>query len=219
MIFSLDQIKKFYPCKEGLELFKHYLNGAEQTADIEWNEAAQGMLLASDLRHYFGWLVRQKILPIYRLDRRSFCGVNLYGVDFARLDLTHCDFSESVLGGADLQSVRANHATFVNVSAPAIELSGASLRHATFKSAHLEGGEFVTSSLIWANFRGANLKYTSFVDAELHGANFSYANLCHARFNESVKQTSLFRGAIVDEHTDFAGYMIDRGAIMKESKK
>ncbi len=87
MIITLEQLKSKDACDEALKAFKAAV-GAE-TADIEWNEAAQGWILADPLwRVWLGWGWYNKIIPMWSMRGATLSGATLSWADLTGANLT-----------------------------------------------------------------------------------------------------------------------------------
>ncbi len=103
MIITYQQLEAAQPCDGWLQWFRENIGEQTQTADFDWNPAAQGWLLADPkLRTGFGWLVREGILPMHSMQGVNLSGVILRWADLSGADLSGADLSGADLSGADL---------------------------------------------------------------------------------------------------------------------
>jgi len=115
VIITVDDLEHASACQEYIGKFIEAASGNE-TADIEFNKAAQGLLLGDPVwRQVFGWAVRVGLIPMW----------SMYGANLSHADLSHAD-----LRGADLYSADLYGAN----------LYGANLHDADLRSANLPEG-------------------------------------------------------------------------------
>lgn len=83
MIITIQQLEERNACKEARIAFRDAVG--EKTADIEWNPAAQGWLLADPIwRRWFGWAYRNGLLPLWSLSGADLSEANLRWADLRR---------------------------------------------------------------------------------------------------------------------------------------
>ena len=141
MIITLEQLKKKNACTEALEAFETAVG--QQTADIEWNEAAQGWFLASPLwRRWWGWGHYNGIFPIFSMAQIDLSGANLTGADLSQANLSGANLTGANLTGANLRWAKLRGAN----------LSRADLRWATLSGADLSWaklGGIISGDTLW----------------------------------------------------------------------
>lgn len=104
----------------------------------------------------------QVIYELHLIDKNPI--VNLFGVNFDKINLEHAPLVES-------------------------EIKGAYFRKGCFKNANLQGSIFLGSNFSKADFRGANLTNTDFSETTLDGANFSCCDLRLTNINTLISCT------------------------------
>lgn len=148
------------------EMFKAAVG--DETAEIEFNEAAQGLLLGDPFwRQWWAFLVYHGIIPAWSMRRR-----NLSGADLSKANLTEVNLRGANLSGADLYRATLCRA----------KLSCADLRGANLRGANLRG----------ASLGGANLGRADLLDADLRGADLHAANVDGANWDNSTQWPDAF---------------------------
>jgi len=163
MIVTVEQLEKLRACLRAVIAFRAAVGG--QTADIEWNTAAQGLMLGDPTwRKWWGWAVANRIIPVWSMHEKDLCGA---------------DLRDANLNGADLRGTKLNNADLRGV-----DLRWANLYWADLCGANLEKADLCEADLSGADLRGANLEGANLIGADLRGANLEGANLIGADSNE-----------------------------------
>jgi uncharacterized protein YjbI with pentapeptide repeats len=138
---------------------------------------------------------------------------NLERANFSSLDLSHINFEETKLFGANLQGAymclaNLNNAdlresNFRQANLVGIKLRGAQLQSANLEGANLEGAELQKASLVYcqcngANFDGANFEDAALINANFQKADFKSSHLKGANLGGSDFRESKFRWANLD---------------------
>jgi hypothetical protein len=130
MIITLAKLKERDACLDAICEFEQAVG--KQTANIEWNEAAQGWVLASPWRTWLGWAWRNHILPMWSMS----------GADLSRADLSRADLSRADLSRADLSRADLNEANLRGADLSWANLRGADLYEANLRGAYLSLAEW-----------------------------------------------------------------------------
>ena len=156
----------------------------------EWDKAHTGVqLLGEDLNFSgsnFSWLDMSGI-PISRLYRYKWNGVNMQGARLAFANLQNANLTFANLQNADLWLANLQNA----------KLSRARLQGANLTEANLENAGLVSANLQSANLAYAILQNAGLVSANLQSANLTEANLHNANLNSAILQGARLKMAIL----------------------
>ncbi len=134
MIITYQQIQDAAPCGDWLEWFRE--NIGQQTADIEWTPAAQGLLLADPkLRRVFGWLVWKEIIPMWSMHQADLTQADLQGATLYGADLTQANLRGANLYGANLQGANLTQANLTQADLSDVFHDGGTIWPQNFKPA------------------------------------------------------------------------------------
>lgn len=104
MIITLQQLKEAGACPLALQAFEKAVG--QQTADMEWNQAAQGLMLADPLwRRWFGEAFYLGIIPMFSMKNIHLRGINLCGADLGYVCLIGANLIGANLCKANLREV------------------------------------------------------------------------------------------------------------------
>lgn len=107
------------------------------------------------------------------------------------VDLSHTNFTGTLLGFAHLNEVNLSNANLANINLSGANLTGADLTNANLSGANLMGANLSETNLIGANLTGANL-----TDTVLDNTNLTNACLCDAVLNQRDREKARLLGAI-----------------------
>ena len=124
-----------------------------------------------------------------RWDECDFSGSILTGANFHEVDLT-----DSLFNAADLTAAILTGANLTRASLQDANLSGTNLDSAILLHADLDGANFSGASLRGASLAGASLSVTTLANADVTGADFSGVK----GLNSDALEDLQVRGAILD---------------------
>ena len=128
MKITIEQLKDANACWDGIDWFRENFGEAYEIS--EWTPAQQaGILMDPAGRKFFGWAVRQKLIPAW-----SMAGADLRGADLHMADLIGSD-----LHGADLRGANLSGSNLIGSDLRGADLRGANLSGANLFEANLRG--------------------------------------------------------------------------------
>lgn len=119
------------------------------------------------------------------LERREKYVMDLRGVHFDRVDLSHANFANAILDGASLVGASLCVADLKGSRLKDAVLVGADLFKANLTEAWLSGADLSNAWLDWAVLHGSQLSLAKFQNANFSAAELSYAAVKNADFTNA----------------------------------
>ena len=115
--------------------------------DIEWNLAAQMLLLPTPMKKHWGYAVYKGWIPAWSMSGANLRRADLSGADLRRADLWRADLRRADLAGADLRGADLRVANLWRADLRRANLAGANLEGANLRRANLEGANLENTIL------------------------------------------------------------------------
>ncbi|CAI5466755.1 unnamed protein product, partial [Closterium sp. Yama58-4] len=140
-------------------------------------------------------LTRKEVIMAIQSKRVRLRGVNLSGINLAKLDLSGVDFSFSRLVGTFFSRANLQCALFREAVADGCNFHNATLKECDFEKATLRAAVLSAATLASANFQDACLVDASLCGADLRSAHLQNADLTNANLSSANLEGANLKGA------------------------
>ena len=185
MKISYDILIKIGACLPGMNDDYLPLLGMDEY-DVEYNLAAQMLLLSTPLKKHWGYAVYKGWIPAWSMYGANLCGANLERANLCGANLAGANLERANLAGANLYGANLYGAN----------LCGANLERANLAGANLERANLAGANLCGANLGEANLGGASLYGADLRDTILGNRQRCHITKEHIISDDSTNMNAV-----------------------
>jgi uncharacterized protein YjbI with pentapeptide repeats len=161
---TTQRLEDHNACSLAIDRFEYHFPRKTLTIK-EWTLEHQLMLLSSEFRIHFSWLVENCFIPQWSMRNVDFSDQYLVGADFSNSDLTGANFSRANLFRANFKKCDIANAKFDHANCTGVFLRYSRSGSATFYETEFNSAYFYDCDL--PRLRHAKLANATMVDSKV----------------------------------------------------